>query len=289
MTEQTIPAEKVRELADKYNGDMPTDPHFLLGEIRADIRDLLPAQQPTTGLLGRWATWTGKDGAVLVCSDCPDKNSSVLIATPFATETICHRVLLTELTFPEQVTKPEDVPAGEAWLVRDKEGSEFPAIKSASTTHPWRFFDSEYNVIDGHRSRNITLVSPLTPERPGKDDLQVWYDALKEKYDELETKYREAQARITELEKVSIPCSVTNVSEYHALPAGSVVAQPGELNVYAKNDFGGWDRLNTTAGFPSLDLAGSTRMVLRYGWGDKQSVPEAIAEAKQARDKETGE
>lgn len=110
---------------------------------------------------------------------------------------------------------------------------------------------------------NSHTTSNSTPERPGKDDLQARYDAL-------DAKYREAVGKIAELKQVVTPRTVTTKAEYEALPDGSVVAQPGELDVYIKNDFRVWDRLNTTASFPSLDLAGTTRSVLRYGWGDEQ-------------------
>lgn len=53
MSDQTIPAEKVRELIEYFEGkDIGIESYGILGRFRA----LLPTPpQPTTGLLGRWA------------------------------------------------------------------------------------------------------------------------------------------------------------------------------------------------------------------------------------------
>ena len=259
MTDQTIPAEKVRALIEAYEDG---ETNYLLSDLRA----LLPASpQPTSGLLGRWAH--DGFGQVLIISDGVLDDGTVPVLLGGSDWTDPEHVPFDSLAFPEQATKPEDVPAGEAWLV-DVNAGELSlksalAIKDSNDT--WLTLEGATRVTLCSNGM-ITLRAPLTPEHPGKDDLQAKYDALKDKY-------AEAQEKIAELKEAITPRTATTKTEYAALPEGSVVAQPGELDVYIKNDFGVWDRLNTTASFPSLDLAGITRSVLRYGWGDAQPKP----------------
>lgn len=65
--------------------------------------------------------------------------------------------------------------------------------------------------------------------------------------------------------------TVTTEEEYDALPEGSIVAKPGEVDVCIKHCSGGWDRPNQALILASYDLAGTTRTVLRYGWGEEQT------------------
>jgi len=266
MTEQTIPAEKVRELIEHFEGkDIGIESYGIIGRFRA----LLPAQQPTSGLLGRWAKHPEHGDVVCVWDEPMEGHITVHYRyKDERTGTLYDQVPLDSLTFPHQATKPEEVPAGEAWLV-DVNATHFKAEKATG----FRDEDGGWLIVhvekeseiawDDCYDKHITLISPLTPERPRKDDLQA-------KYDVMEDKYREASEGIEVLSQDGTPCTVTTKAEYIALPEGSVAAQPGELDVYIKNDFGGWDRLNTTASFPNADLAGTTRTVLRYGWGDEQ-------------------
>lgn len=352
MTNQnTIPAEKVRELIEKFKEDTKHDC------IVADLRALLPAPpQPTTGLLGRWAKHP-EYGDVVCGWDKPDTDGRILVRWVDENATGAANWVyapLPSLTFPEQTTKPEDVPAGEAWLVdvnsplRESHKS-ILALKAG--TDFWRTSDGITTCSCWHDSE-ITLISPLAPERPVSDlqakSTERALDRVKAKYDELESKYREAQERIKTLEQASTPRTVTTLEEYAALPVGSVVSD-NQNYPFSKDETVGWSRPNSTNCYMSRDLARTTRTVLRYGWGDEQpawrieahnpdnfrvgefiididgdsgtvtpewiemwdpdedtfgarrfapfivfpskdaATPEAIAEAKKARDKETGE
>ena len=305
MNDQTIPAEKVRELKAKYEYDTSGNPERLLDDLLHDLDALLPVQQPTTGLLGRWAKHP-EHGNVVCVAERPAsglvkiafQDNCVLMSAKYAT------VALSDLTFPEQATKPEDVPAGEAWLVRDVDGREFNALKT-SGTFPWRFFDGEEGGHDGHRNHAITLIAPLTPERPGKDDegflaenerilaaysecaeaLQARYDeldkswcyldgkysTLREDYDALEAKYREAQEKIKTLEQPSTPRIVATEAEYAALPIGSMFVDADD-DVWRKVLSGNWIQEVSYQMLSDAKLSGTTRTVLRYGWGDEQPV-----------------
>ena len=305
MTEQTIPAEKVRELAAKYSGDVPTDPHFLLSEIKADLRALLPAQQPTTGLLGRWAKHE-EYGDVVCTWDRPNPEGNIHVRwvdESFPLATGRYYVPLSDLTFPEQATKPEDVPVGEAWLVdvEDSEESHKSIVALKYACDDWRTSDGVTN-CSFWEDTEVTLISPLTPERPGKDDegflaenerifaaysecaeaLQARYDeldkswcyldgkysTLREDYDALEAKYREAQEKIEALSQDITPHTVTTEHEYAALPVRSVVAEPrGET--WEKTGVGIWSTTSQGPLSTNDQLAGTARTVLRYGWGDE--------------------
>lgn len=285
MTDQNaIPAEKVRELAAKYDGDMPTDAHFLLGEIKADLRALLPTQQPTTGLLGRWAKHP-EHGDVVCMWDRPDPEGKMHVRwvdESFPMSTGRYYVPLSDLTFPEQATKPEDVPAGEAWLVdvEDSEESHKSIVALKYACDDWRTSDGVTNCIFWQDSE-VTLLAPLTPERPGKDDLQAKYDAL-------EDKYREAVEYIAELKPANLHPPFGTKTE----PAWRIEHSPdnlrvGEYIIDIDGDDGAvthewrgrWDTDGEAYGappfapfivFPSKDAA----------------TPEAILEAKKARGKE---
>ena len=168
----TIPAEKVRELAAKYSGDVPTDPHFLLGEIKADLRALLPTQQPTTGLLGRWAKHDAY-GDVLCMWDKPSRFGKMRVAHVSEGKTSGAEHWYAEfdsLTFPHQTTRPEDVQPGEAWLVdvEDSEESHKSIVALKYACDDWRTSDGVTN-CSFWEDTEVTLISPLTPERPGKE------------------------------------------------------------------------------------------------------------------------
>ena len=316
MTDQTIPAEKVRELAEKYDGDMPTDPQFLLGEIKADLRALLPTPpQPITGLLGRWAKHP-EHGDVVCVAERPAsglvkiafKDNFVLMSVGYAT------VTLDSLTFPHQATHPDDVPAGEAWLV-DVNAGELSlksalAIKDSNDT--WLTLEGATRVTLCSNGM-ITLLAPLTPERPGKDDegflaenerilaaysecaeaLQARYDeldkswcyldgkysTLREDYDALEAKYREAQEKIKTLEQ---PAPVWRIEhDWRNI-------RVGEYIIDIDDDTGTVTRLDVRG---HRDTDGDTYASPCFApfivFPNKAAAtPEAIEEAKRARDKE---
>ena len=209
MTEQNIPAEKVRELKAKYEYDTSGNPERLLDDLLHDLDALLPVQQPATGLLGRWAKHE-EYGDVLITSDRVTENGRVCIVWKDGSGKDGAEEELTDvdsLTFPEQTTKPEEVPAGEAWLV-DVDGEKYNAIKTTDR-FPWWFFNPEINTHYGWGNSAITLIAPLTPERPVSDlqakSTERALDRMKAKYDELEWEYKQAQAEITWLKAGNTP------------------------------------------------------------------------------------
>lgn len=166
----TIPADKVRELIEYFEGKaIGIESYGILGRFRA----LLPTPpQPTTGLLGRWAKHDAY-GDVVVISDYSSYNGKVWVSytdndEPDGAST--DHVPFDSLMFPEQATKPEDVPAGEAWLVDVEHSKEshksIVALKYACDD--WRTSDGVTN-CSFWEDTEVTLISPLTPERPGKE------------------------------------------------------------------------------------------------------------------------
>ena len=260
MTDQNmIPADKVRELIEHFESkDIGIESYGILGRFRA----LLPTPQPTTGLLGRWATHPDYGDVMCVANEPVNDKVLVFHLHLGSGESLGALVPLSSLTFPHQATRPEDVPAGEAWLVdvEDSEESHKSIVAFKAGPDYWRTPDGVTTTIcwlDGE----VTLISPLTPERPVSD--------LQAKYDALEDKYREAQERIKTLEQASTPRTVTTLEEYAALPVGSVVSD-NQNYPFSKDETVGWSRPNSTNCYMSRDLARTTRTVLRYGWGDEQ-------------------
>lgn len=283
MNDQTIPADKVREVADKYGRDSNVNPEMLLRQAIADLRALLPAPpQPTSGLFGKWAKHQ-EHGDVMCIWGKPDSSGHISVhwAKKGGFNDVEGRlVLLSELTFPHQATRPEDVPAGEAWRVRHCEGGEFNAVKT-SGPFPWRFINPEIEEHDGFRDNSVTLIAPLTPERPASD-LQAKYDELEQKYAELDRKYFDLSVELSIEqqangsrndwgdEQPSIPRTVTTPEEYDALPVGSQVRASSTAPIWQKSADGLWEADN---GLTRSDLQNrDSRTVLRYGWGDEQTA-----------------
>lgn len=180
---------------------------------------------PTSGLLGRWATNSyGKQVLITADSPCGDWIETTYVT---ADGSSCESVeWIDDLTFPEQTTRPEDVPVGEAWLVdaQDRVRTEKDVVALKTKDDLWtssgflEWTDDE-----------VELITPLIPARP---------------HDTLET--------------------VTTEEEYEALPEGSVVAKPGE-NPLTHTPYVGVQAGDTTN---DMALAGTTRHVLRRGWGE---------------------
>lgn len=184
MTEQTIPAEKVRELIKYFESPVVAVDNR---EAIRFLRALLPTpQQPTSGLLGRWAKHPERGDVVCVTDEPFDGQVQVFHPHHGRGGSLGYLASVSDLTFPEQTTDPEDVPAGEAWLV-DVGGEKYNAVKT-NDTFPWRLFNPERNGQDGHLNRSITLIAPLTPERPASD-LQAKYDELEERWKHLDGLY----------------------------------------------------------------------------------------------------
>ena len=262
MTDQTIPADKVRELIEHFEGAAISAESR---EVARRFRALLPAQQLTSGLLGRWAKHPEHGDVVCIWDKPMEGRITVWYRNENSpTGSLYDQVPLDSLTFPHQATRPADVPAGEVWRIRDALGREFNAVKTSSGYHAtdssgytWLFCDGDG---DGNAmaDKGITLVCPLTPERPVSD--------LQAKYDALEAKYLEAQERIKTLEKASTPQTVTTPEEYDALPVGSQVKKNHRSYVWLKRPDGMW----WTDGVSDKLHNNITCTVLRYGWGDEQ-------------------
>lgn len=187
------------------------------------------AKQPRDNLLGRWARHE-EYGHVLIASQHANERGVLFVACPndgFPDGADGRYANQRELTFPEQTTRPQDVPGGEAWLVSVSRGTaRQPAQALKIDENLWmadaELIDDDYEWLDS----DITLITPLIPARPQ-----------------------------------DMPETVTTVEEYEALPQGSVVAESGRMPwVYLPNVWVCRDNPATTA-----EMAGTTRHVLRWG------------------------
>lgn len=279
MTDQTIPAEKVRAIHELI---APVIKGMSKSEIRELVLDPIVnySPQPTTGLLGRWAKHPEYGDVLFIMDKTIEAGEIVVAYTQNDGDTQTAIVRLADLTFPHQATRPEDVPAGEAWRVRHCEDGEFNAVKT-SGPFPWRFFNPEIEEHDGFQNRSITLVAPLTPERTGKSDsdLQTRYDELEQKYAELDRKYFDLSVELSIEqqangsrndwgdEQPSTPRTVRDPEEYDALPVGSQVQFECDP-FWEKGDDGLWRGRPEGEGHTLQTRV--TRTVVRYGWGDEQ-------------------
>ena len=191
------------------------------------------AKQPRDNLLGRWARHE-EYGHVLIACQHADERGGLFVAYPddgFPDGADGRYANQRELTFPEQTTRPQDVPVGEAWLIDADDGDD-------STTNTPAFKESTGLWITGKNNKGdesewydneVTLITPLIPARP-----QV------------------------------MPETVTTHEEYEALPEGSIVAKPGE-DPWTHKPYV-WVQVGATTN--DLVLAGTTRHILRRGWGE---------------------
>ena len=204
-----------------------------LREAGVDIAD--KPTKPTTGLFGRWAKHP-TFGDVLVISQHPDELNMMSIAylsDNWSGGAMDNHVELRELTFPEETTRPEDVPVGEAWIVTVDDGEEtvegITAFKMSDII--WVSGVNWETAEMWWENDEVVLISPLTPARP------------------LDTGRGKS------------PETVTTEEEYEALPAGSIVAG-SRRSPFRKTTDGRW-----VHGDDLVNVAGSPRYVLRYGWG----------------------
>lgn len=188
---------------------------------------------PITGLLGRWAKHP-EHGDVPITMDRPLESRAIKIA--YLSEEGCEEgmfryVSIDDLKFPEQTTRPQDVPVGEAWLIDadngDNSTTNTPAVKES--TGLWITGKNNEGGVNAWSDNEVTLITPLIPARP--------HDT---------------------------PETVTTVEEYEALPEGSVVAKPGE-DPWTHKPYV-WEQVGAT--IDDVVLAGTTRHVLRYGCGE---------------------
>ncbi|WP_426707562.1 hypothetical protein ACEN2D_02300 [Corynebacterium auriscanis] len=186
--------------------------------------------KPTTGLLGRWAKHEHY-GDVLVIGDKLDECGCALIAFPdpdYPNSVLTPLVILSDLTFPEETTRPEDVPVGEAWLVNVDDGMDRECgIVAFKFDDDGNWYTRGVNYCHTWYDSEVTLIAPLVPARPTEPEM------------------------------------VTTEKEYMALPAGSIVAGKDD-HPFTKST-GVW--IGPAAGRSSSEMAGKTRRILRWGWG----------------------
>lgn len=206
-----------------------------LAEQIKQLQDQLNNTQPTTGLLGRWARHE-EYGHVLIASQHANKHGGLFVAYPddgFPDGADGRYVDQRDLSFPEQTTRPEDVPVGEAWLVTTCDGVrvEKNVVAFKLNKHLWVTGDMEGRTAEATwLNDEVELITHLIPARP--------HDT---------------------------PETVTTEEEYEALPEGSVVAKNEER---AWTLMGGKWQSGTFNTASHLGMEGTPRQVLRRGWGE---------------------
>ncbi|OFT36219.1 hypothetical protein HMPREF3166_01475 [Corynebacterium sp. HMSC08A12] len=137
-----------------------------LAEQIKQLQDQLNNTQPTTGLLGRWAT--NRDGKrVLITTDRPVDGwiETTYVKPDGAT---CEKAeQFDSLAFPEQTTRPQDVPEGQAWIVDVHNGAARQRTQALKIDENLWVADADligddYEWIDS----DVTLITPLIPARP---------------------------------------------------------------------------------------------------------------------------
>ena len=209
-------------------------------DLRAALEAMLPKPYPER-LLGRWAKHP-EHGDVLIGDDVPIDSCVVVIVRDSGRAAGSSRkyVALSSLTFPEQTTRPEDVPVGEAWLVNVDNGKcsgeRVVALKYAG--NEWRTGIGAVNGTSWWEDGEVTLITPLVPATPAQ-----------EPEPEPEPDH---------------PATLSSVEDYQAAPAGTVVAEPGGW-ACTKRSGGDWYKVKTW--LTDREMADTERQVLRKGWG----------------------
>lgn len=204
-----------------------------LRDAGVDIAD--KPTKPTTDLFGRWAKHPAY-GDVLITVDATDEDGDVWFA--FREDRVRGQLgsasHIDTLTFPEETTRPEDVPVGEAWLVNADDGYEsaegVTAFKINDTS--WVTGDSNGIIETEWGNGELELITPLILARPQDAD------------------------------RGESPETVTTAEEYEALPEGSIVAFTGG-NPWLKDSYGKWEDGHSSV----TSIAYAPRQVLRRGWG----------------------
>lgn len=136
-----------------------------LRKIGVDIGDK-PAK-PTTGLLGRWVkSLDGKD--MVICNDKPDKSGLLVTAwvdprNVRGTGSFVKNIA--ELTFPEETTRAQDIPTGEAWLVNLNAGNQYAErVKALKIKNDgWVTAVRTKPDSPAWSDDEVTLIAPLIP------------------------------------------------------------------------------------------------------------------------------
>lgn len=128
------------------------------------------AKQPRDNLLGRWARHE-EYGHVLIACQHADERGGLFVAYPddgFPDGADGRYADQRELTFPEQTTRPQDVPVGEAWLIDADEGdfstTNAPAVKEC--TGLWITGENNEGGVRAWSDNEVTLITPLIPAHP---------------------------------------------------------------------------------------------------------------------------
>lgn len=224
--------------------------------------------KPTTGLLGRWAT-NRDDKQVLITADRP---SGGRIETAYVAddgEMFERSEWMDNLTFPEQTTRPEDVPVGEAWLVDAHNGFDTQPHTPALKIAPGLWVTPTRETADESEWHNyeITLITPLIPARPHDNHLERTIEEVRNSDGEGHT-VEMGGVLIVKCDEYGVPLrrwleTVTTQEDYEALPEGSVVAKRGE-NPWVHLPYMWVQSFDST---DNAGMAGTVRHVLRYGWG----------------------
>ena len=206
-----------------------------LAERIERLEDQINNAHPPTGLLGRWATHP-EYGDVLIADEKSDNGliQIVYLSSISRGGTYSRTVNIDDLEFPDQTTRPEDVPVGAAWLVdavdaddADNSRTHTPAVKKSKDF--WVTGLGSERGTSIWRDSEITLITPLIPAHPQDK-----------------------------------PETVTTEDEYEQLPSGSIVAKPeGKPWTRLKHIWAEGDDI-----MDSFELAGITRHILRRGWGE---------------------
>ncbi|WP_165164935.1 hypothetical protein [Corynebacterium qintianiae] len=227
------------------------DPKVLLDKYRDDHEGLVAALEaalpkPThpEHLFDLWATHP-EHGDVICMWDKPNSIGNVLVR--WRDERVqlgsCGAfVPVSSLTFPEQTTKPEDVPVGEAWIVNVDDGK-----RSGERVVALKFYDDHWYtgsdvVGDAYwwLDSEVTLVAPLVPGRP-------------EPQPEPEPEH---------------PRTLSSAEDYEDAPLGTVVAPSGNspwVKIYEERWTIAWSGARRT----NSDMAElEEQYVLRWGWSE---------------------
>lgn len=203
-------------------------------EPHDELEAMLAALNYPEHMLGRWATHE-ELGDVLVVYDHPDSDGDVSVSwhsTDARGGAEYARVHISELTFPEQITKPEDVPVGDTWLIKalNYDGIMERAV-AVKISGQWITIGEETAVVDEMKDSDVTLIAPLAPATPAPVQEEEW---------------------------------VKDEEEYGALPEGSIVITSG-LIPWIKLA-GDWECPSDVTCPPSSEIFNRQCRVVRKGW-----------------------